>query len=96
MAKLAHVAERDALKEFMDEVNAQCWRYGYKTQAELGEVLQVSQPTAGKYLRNPMDMSFCVIRRLIKALKPDPVLFLKACGYTTTDLKKLEKEFGHE
>ena len=40
MAKLEYIAERDAIKDFMDEVHAQCWRYGYKTQAELGDALQ--------------------------------------------------------
>ena len=96
MAKLDYIAERDAIKEFMDEVHAQCWRYGYKTQAELGDALQISQPTAGKYLRDPADMTFAIIRRLVKTLKPNPLLFLKAVGYSTGDIKKLVKEYGNE
>lgn len=96
MAKFEHVAERDDLKEFLDEVNAQCWRYGYKTQAALGAALDVSQVTAGKYLRDPADMTFATIRRLVKALKPNPLLFLKACGYTSGDIKKFVKENTYE
>ena len=92
MAKFDHIAERDAVREFLDEVNAQCWRFGYKSQASLGAALEVSHVTAGKYLRDPSDMSFATIRRLVKALKPDPILFLKAFGYTTSDIKKLVKE----
>lgn len=92
MAKLNHVAKQDAVKAFLEEVNAQCWRYGYRSQAALGTALEVSQVTAGKYLRDPDDMTFATIRRLVKVLKPDPVLFLKACGYTSGDIKKFVKE----
>jgi len=89
MAKYEYIAERDSLKEFIGEINAQCWRYGYKTQAELGNALQISQPTAGKYLRNPDDMTFTTLRRLVKVLKPDPLIVLRALGYSSRDIKKL-------
>lgn len=89
MAKYEYIADQDAMKEFVGEINAQCWRYGYKTQAELGNALQISQPTAGKYLRNPDDMTFSTLRRLVKVLKPDPLIVLRALGYSSRDIKKL-------
>lgn len=96
MAKFEHVAEQDDIKVFLEEVNAQCWRYGYKTQASFGDALGVSQVTAGKYLRDPGDMVFRTLRKLVKALKPDPAVLLRALGYTPTDIKKFIKENRYE
>lgn len=92
MAKFTHVAEQDAVKAFLEEVNAQCWRFGYRSQTALGLALDVSQVTAGKYLKNPDAMTLATIRKLVKALKPDPILFLRACGYTSCDIKRFLKE----
>lgn len=89
MAKLEHVAERDSIQDFLGEVNAQCWRYGYKTQESLGAALGISQVTAGKYLRDPRTMAFSTLRKLVKVLKPDPIILLKAVGYTSADIRKL-------
>lgn len=92
MAKFDHVAEQDAVKEFLNEVNAQCWRFGYRSQQALGAALNVSQVTAGKYLKNPEGMTFATMRRMVKVLKPNPLIFLKAIGYTTGDIKQFVKE----
>lgn len=92
MAKLEHVAEQDSIREFLAEVNAQCWRYGYKTQEAFGNAIGVSQVTAGAYLRDPRNMAFSTLRKLVKAIKPDPVLLLKALGYTANDIKNFAKE----
>lgn len=92
MAKYEHVAEQDSVREFLEEINAQCWRYGYKTQESLGNAIGVSQVTAGAYLKNPRSMSFTILRRLVKVLKPDPIVLLKAVGYSNNDIKKLIKE----
>lgn len=92
MAKFEHIAEQDSIREFLAEINAQCWRYGYKTQESLGNAIGVSQVTAGKYLRDPENMAFSTLRKLIKAVKPDPILLLKAVGYTTGDIKKCMRE----
>lgn len=91
MAKLEHVAERDSVQAFVAEVNAQCWRYGYKTQESFGNAIGVSQVTAGTYLRDPRNMAFSTLRKLVKAVKPDPILLLMAVGYTANDIKKITK-----
>lgn len=92
MAKFEHVAEQDSIREFLEEVNAQCWRYGYKTQEALGNAIGVSQVTAGTYLRNPRNMTLSTLRRLVKVLKPDPVVLLKAVGYSPGEIKKVFRE----
>ena len=92
MAKFEHVAEQNSMNAFLEEVNAQCWRYGYKTQESLGQALDVSQVTAGKYLRDPRNMTFETLRKLTKLLKPDPLILLRVLGYSNLDIKKLCKE----
>lgn len=92
MATFEHLCQQEDMKCFLEEINAQCWRYGYKTQASLGEALGVSQVTAGKYLRDPGDMVFRTLRRLVRTLKPDPAVVLKALGYTATDIKSFKEK----
>lgn len=91
MPRIRQYAERDAMADFMGELNAQRARFGYDTQRSLAPVLGVCQATAGNYIRNPETIPFGVLRKLVKVLKPDPVLFLKAVGYTTTDIQKIER-----
>lgn len=92
MAKPNYITDRDAVSNLLEEINAQRWRFGYTTQASFGEVLEVSQVTAGKYLKEPEGMTLSVLRRMVKALKPNPMIVLKALGYTDTEIKKFTKE----
>lgn len=92
MANYDHVAVQGAIKDFQAEVRAQCYRYGYMSQESLGDVLDVSQVTAGKYLKDPDAMTLRTIRKLVRAIKPDPLILLKAMGYTSCDIKQFVKE----
>ena len=49
MPRIRQYAERDTMKDFVAEINAQCGRYGYKSQKSLGNALGVCQSTAGNY-----------------------------------------------
>lgn len=93
MPRIRQNAEKDAMKDFVAEVNAQCGRFGYKTQQSLGDALGVSQPTAGKYLKNPEIIPLGTLRILVKTLCPNPMVILKALGYTTKDIKNLVKTY---
>lgn len=92
MPRLRQNHDRDTLKDFVDEVNAQCGRFGYRSQKALGDALGVCQATAGNYLKKPESIPFGVLRTLVKLLHPDPVLLLKALGYTTQDIQKIKGE----
>lgn len=94
MPRIRQYAERDAMKDFVGEINAQRARFGYSTQRSLAPVLGVCQATAGNYIRNPETIPFGVLRAIVKAIRPDPGILLKALGYTTQDIKKLAKEYS--
>ncbi len=94
MPRIRQYAERDAMKDFVGEINAQRARFGYDTQRSLAPVLGVCQATAGNYIRNPETIPFGVLRAIVKAVKPDPGILLKALGYSTQDIKKLAKEYS--
>ena len=89
MPRLRQNAERDAIRDFQSEVNAQCGRYGYKSQKSLGTALGVCQATAGSYLKNPDSIQIGTLRAMVKLLRLDPVIVLKALGYTTKDIKNI-------
>lgn len=89
MPRIRQNAERDAMKDFLGEINAQCGRYGYKSQKSLGEALGVCQATAGNYLRNPGAIQLGTLRSMVQVLRLDPVIVLKVLGYSTKDIKQI-------
>lgn len=93
MPRIRQNAERDAMKDFVCEINAQRARLGFSTQRTFGPAIGVCQATAGNYMRNPDTIPFGVLRDIVKVLKPDPAILMKALGYSTQDIKKLAKEY---
>ena len=89
MPKLRQNAERDAMKDFVAEINAQCGRYGYKTQASLARLLDVCQPTVSNYMKSPETIPLGKLREIVKQLKLDPVVLLKMLGYSTKQIQNI-------
>lgn len=89
MPRLRQNAEKDALKDFVAEINAQRGRFGYKSQKSLGEALGVCQATAGNYIKSPETIPIRKLREMIKILQLDPVVVLKALGYSTREIKNI-------
>jgi len=92
MPRIRRNAERDTMKDFLAEVNAQSVRFGYRTQEALGSALGVCQATAGNYLKKPETIRLNALRAMVKVLKLNPVVVLRALGYTTKDIQKITKE----
>lgn len=76
-----------AMKDFIDEINAQCGRYGYKSQRALGEAVGVCQATARSYLLDPCNMPLGILRKMIKQLRLDPVVVLRMLGYSGREVR---------
>ena len=91
MPRIRQKTNEYVMGDFIAEVNAQCGRYGYKSQRALGEALGVCQATAGNYLKNPECIPFGTLRSMVKMLKLDPLVILKALGYSNQDIKKLQE-----
>lgn len=90
MPRIHQNAERDAVRDFVAEINAQCGRYGYRSQKSLGSALGVCQGTVGNYLKKPEAIPFGTLRSMVKVLRLDPLVVLKALGYSSKDLQKLK------
>lgn len=89
MPRIRQYEERDSIKDFQAEINAQCGRYGYTSQKSLGTALGVCQATAGNYLRNPNTIQLGTLRIMVKVLRLNPAVILKALGYSIRDIQKL-------
>lgn len=89
MPRIRQNADRDTMRDFISEVNAQRWRSGLTSQRSFGEAVGISQSTAGKYLSAPESMPLGILRAVVKAVKPDPVVLLKALGYTAADIQRM-------
>lgn len=91
MPRIRQNADRDTMRDFISEVNAQRWRFGLTSQRAFGESLGICQSTAGKYLANPETMTLGILRAIVKVIKPDPIVLLKALGYSTKDINNLKR-----
>lgn len=89
MPRIRQNAERDAIRDFQAEINAQCGRYGYKSQRSLGEAIGVCQATAGSYLKNPDGITLGTLREMVRLLRLDPTVVLKALGYSSKDIRNI-------
>lgn len=89
MPRIRQNAERDALKDFTGEMNAQRMRYGYNTLQKFGKAIGVCTKSAFNYLEEPDQIRVGTLREIVKIIKPDPVIVLKALGYSSQDIKKL-------
>lgn len=92
MPRIRQNADRDAIRDFQAEINAQCGRYGYKSQRSIGEAIGVCQATAGSYLKNPDCISLGTLRKMVRLLRLDPTVVMKAIGYSSKDIKISTKE----
>ena len=91
MPRIRQKADEYAMTDFINEINAQCGRFGYRSQKSLGAVIGVCQATAGNYLKNPDNIPLGVLRSMVKAIKPDPLVVLRAIGYSSKDIKDLSE-----
>ena len=89
MPRIRQNEEKYAMNDFVAEINAQCGRYGYRSQKSLGNALGVCQATAGNYLKNPDCIQFGTLRAMVKLLRLDPMVVLKALGYSSKDIQRL-------
>lgn len=96
MANYEHVATQTAVKAFLDEVKVQSFRYGYRSQAALADALDVSQVTMGKYMKDPDVISMRTMRKLVRAVRPNPAVFLRVMGYTPNEIRDFVKENRYE
>jgi len=85
MPRIRQYADRDALKDLRGEIEAQGCRYGYKSQKALG----VSQGTVCNWMKDLDGVRLRDLRTMVKKLKLDPVILMKALGYTSADIKKI-------
>lgn len=92
MPRIRQYAERDAMKDFLGEINAQRSRFGCNTFQEFGKVLGVCPKSAWNYLQDPDSIRIGTMRKIVKALKPNPIYVLLAIGYSKNDIKKMAKE----
>lgn len=93
MPRIRQNADRDAMRDFAREFASRCKWYEYDSQEEIGDALGISQRTAGNWLRDPSVISLAKMRVIVKVLNPDPGVILKALGYSTSDIRKLAKEY---
>lgn len=89
MPRIRQNADRDAMKDFVGELNAQRMRYGYNTMQKFGSAIGICMKSAYNYMDDPDQIRIGTLRTIVKTIKPNPVIVLKAIGYSSQDIKKL-------
>lgn len=93
MPRIRQNAGQYAMKDLVGEINAQRVRFGYNTCEEFGKAIGVCTKSAWNYLNDPDRIRFGSLRAIVKTIKPNPGIVLRALGYTTQDIKKMAKEY---
>lgn len=88
MPRIRQYAEKYQAEDFSGEVRAQVARKGLN-QYKMSMVFGVTPATMSKYLTSPDTIRMGMLRRMVKELKLDPVVVMKALGYTSQDIKRI-------
>ncbi len=96
MPRIRQLGDDYAIKDLIGEIKAQCARLGYDTQKSLGSAIGLSQPTIGSYLKKPLIIQLGTLQKMVKLLKLDPIIVLKALGYSAKDIRGLKGSTDHD
>lgn len=92
MPRIRQKEETYALNDLVGEIKAQSARFGFASQSALSRDLGCCQATVGNILREPGTIPLSRMRQLVKVLKLDPVIVMKALGYTEKELRARFRE----
>lgn len=92
MPRIRQNEEIYAMNDLVGEIRAQSARFGYRSQTALSKQLECAQSTVSELLRDPRVVPLSRLRQLVKVLKLDPVIVMKALGYTEKELRARFKE----
>lgn len=87
MPRIRQYAEKYSAEDFLKEIRVRMAVYDIN-QTQLAELTGTAISTLSKRMKDPDGMTAAELRRLVRAIKPDPITFLKFCGYETKDIKK--------
>lgn len=88
MSKVYTNIDQYRVNELSRELRARRQLSGY-TLKEYGEAIGVSDRTASDYQSDPDKTTLKVLRRIVKVLHPDPVIILRAIGYSDGEIKRI-------
>lgn len=92
MAAPNYIQDMEAKEALRGEIMAQGFRFGYRNNRELGELVDVRHNTMATHLKEPDLMRLDELRKLVRKLKLDPAVVLAALGYTRTQIRNMGKE----
>lgn len=92
MAAPNYIADREAKEALRGEIQAQGYRFGYKTMKELGTIAGIRHNTMAEHLKEPDMMRLDELRVFVRKLRLDPAVVLKVLGYSNRDIKKCLEE----
>lgn len=89
MPRIRQKAEQYAAADLKAELNAQRARFGLHTFALFGGAIGVSAKTAWNYCNDPDSIRMKELRAIVKTIKPDPEVILKALGYSSKEIRSM-------
>lgn len=93
MPRLKQLEGKYAEEDFRREVRIRQGYYDLMSQQALAEYAGLPRTTLAKRLSAPEGMTVEELRKLVTAIKPDPLIILGLLGYAQKDIKKM-KEAG--
>lgn len=91
MSRIRQYADAYDMSDLRDEVNAQRARVGLNSFESFGNAIGVSAKSAWSYIKDPGMIRLKELRSIVKTIKPDPEVLLKALGYSGKEIKTMAK-----
>ena len=76
-------------EDFLREIRCRQGYYNMMTQQALGDAMGMPKSTVRKRMLEPDTLTAEELRRMVKAIHPDPGIVLRFLGYEGKEIKKL-------
>lgn len=76
-------------EDFLREIRCRQGYYDIMTQQALGDAMGMPKSTVRKRMLEPDTLTADELRRMVKAIHPDPGIVLRFLGYESKEIKKL-------
>ena len=91
MAAPNYIQDQAAKEALRGEIMAQGFRFGYRNNRDLGELVDIRHSTMAAHLKEPDLIRLDELRKLVRKLRLDPAVVLAALGYTRTQIRSMGK-----
>lgn len=94
MPTMGYSYQQIAEEDFVREIESASGAALMGSNAALGRAIGMNGQNIGNYKKRPDTIQMGTMRKIVKAIKPKPIVVLRFLGYSTQDIRNFVKENG--